>query len=336
MPTNSSTSCRLTPWARSHARATTIMGMGAQLAAMLLFAPLSAVAASCADLGVWPLPMTCEASGARVPIAPSGLEIAYSIDGGATSPRLDRAIARYAPLINGGATQAGRGGAAPLGEAATLSAVSLVISSPDETLSYAAAGAPTYDLSIGSGRATVQVAASSIYGAMHALETLAQLVFGDSNDGDDGGGASLPVLELGDTPTYGHRGLMVDAGRRFTPLPLLERTIDAMAMYKLNVLHLHAADFCRMAVASKAFPELTAGLVGDQAGFLSQVVVVVADHPVSSVSSLNLERASRDAYKVNSVDRSRCVERPSPPQLSPPRPQRSFSHSTCASSRRPT
>ena len=36
-----------------------------------------------------------------------------------------------------------------------------------------------------------------------------------------------------------HRGLLLDTARRFFPLALLESTIDAMAIFKLNVLHLH-------------------------------------------------------------------------------------------------
>ena len=38
----------------------------------------------------------------------------------------------------------------------------------------------------------------------------------------------------------------------------------------MNVLHLHLSDFCRFAVESKVFPELTATLTGNQGGFYTQ------------------------------------------------------------------
>ena len=73
-----------------------------------------------------------------------------------------------------------------------------------------------------------------------------------------------------DAPSYAWRGLMLDAGRRFFPVPLLHNLLDTMAAVKLNVLHLHASDFCRWSVESKLYPNLTASLVGDRAGHYSQ------------------------------------------------------------------
>jgi N-acetyl-beta-hexosaminidase len=45
---------------------------------------------------------------------------------------------------------------------------------------------------------------------------------------------------------------------------------------QMNVLHLHLSDYCRFAVESRVFPELTAGLEsGEQAGFYTQDQVTV-------------------------------------------------------------
>ena len=46
-----------------------------------------------------------------------------------------------------------------------------------------------------------------------------------------GGVAAAPwqLLEIDDSPEFRHRGLMVDVGRRFMPLPLLQRIVDAMS-----------------------------------------------------------------------------------------------------------
>ena len=46
---------------------------------------------------------------------------------------------------------------------------------------------------------------------------------------------------------------MIDAGRRFFPVPLVKNLMDTMAGAKLNVLHLHASDMCRFGVESKLY-----------------------------------------------------------------------------------
>lgn len=44
-------------------------------------------------------------------------------------------------------------------------------------------------------------------------------------------------------------GLMIDVSHHFIPLPLLMRSVDAMEISKMNVLHLHLTD-------SQSFPVL--------------------------------------------------------------------------------
>ena len=60
-----------------------------------------------------------------------------------------------------------------------------------------------------------------------------------------------------DAPDYRHRGVMPDTGRRFWPIPLLLNTLDTMAMNKMNVMHLHASDYCRFSIESHQYPNLT-------------------------------------------------------------------------------
>jgi hexosaminidase len=55
-----------------------------------------------------------------------------------------------------------------------------------------------------------------------------------------------------DSPGYGWRSLMIDTGRRFFPMPLVQNLLDTMAAVKLNVLHLHASDLCRLVACMPA------------------------------------------------------------------------------------
>ena len=70
-------------------------------------------------------------------------------------------------------------------------------------------------------------------------------------------------MTITDSPTFRHRGLMLDAGRRHFPVPLVKTILDGMSASKLNVLHLHLSDFGGFRVQTAQYPELTAGLVDD-------------------------------------------------------------------------
>ena len=53
---------------------------------------------------------------------------------------------------------------------------------------------------------------------------------------------SIPGIDITDAPRFLHRGLHLDVARNFQPPELLEKLLDLMAFYKLNVLHLHLTD----------------------------------------------------------------------------------------------
>jgi hexosaminidase len=69
-------------------------------------------------------------------------------------------------------------------------------------------------------------------------------------------GYYLPEVKINDAPRFKWRGMMVDAARHFLPVDVLKRNIDAMAVVKLNVLHLHLSDDEGFRVESKIFPKL--------------------------------------------------------------------------------
>ena len=89
-------------------------------------------------------------------------------------------------------------------------------------------------------------------GAMHGLETLIQLVQPDGN------GYAIPAVTIHDTPRFRWRGLMVDCGRHFEPVAVIERTLDGMAAVKLNVFHWHLTEDQGFRMQSRIYPKLTA------------------------------------------------------------------------------
>ncbi|MEO8635779.1 MAG: family 20 glycosylhydrolase [Gemmatimonadales bacterium] len=87
-------------------------------------------------------------------------------------------------------------------------------------------------------------------GALHGLETLLQLVTFDS------AGFYLPVVRIDDAPRFRWRGLSLDVGRHFMPLDAVRRTLDGMAVVKLNVLHWHLSDDQGFRIESRRYPKL--------------------------------------------------------------------------------
>jgi len=70
-------------------------------------------------------------------------------------------------------------------------------------------------------------------------------------------GLTLPAIRVVDAPRFGYRGFMLDVARNFHPKAAVLRTIDLLARYKLNVLHLHLTDDEGWRVEIAGLPELT-------------------------------------------------------------------------------
>lgn len=81
----------------------------------------------------------------------------------------------------------------------------------------------------------VTVSASEAAGAFWATRTLLQI----SEQSED---HRLPNGKIIDSPDYAIRGLMLDCGRKFIPMPYLRDLVKIMAYYKMNTLQVHLND----------------------------------------------------------------------------------------------
>ena len=106
----------------------------------------------------------------------------------------------------------------------------------------------SYHLEVSASRA--RLSAANPLGAMHGLQTFLQLVHITPR------GFAVPEVTIDDKPRFPWRGLMVDSGRHFIPLPVILRNLDAMETVKLNVFHWHISDDQGFRAESKAFPLL--------------------------------------------------------------------------------
>jgi hexosaminidase len=106
----------------------------------------------------------------------------------------------------------------------------------------------SYHLEVTPGQ--VELSAPNSLGILHGLETFLQLVRVTPQ------GFALPALTIDDQPRFPWRGLMIDVGRHFMPVDVIERNLDGMEAVKLNVLHWHLSDDQGFRVASRQAPLL--------------------------------------------------------------------------------
>lgn len=130
----------------------------------------------------------------------------------------------------------------------------------------------------------VAIEAASERGVLHALSTLRQLVRREKR------GARLPLIDIDDGPRFPWRGLLLDPARRFLSIEALERTLDGMALAKLDVLHLHLTDDQGFRFAGRAFPELATATGGAYytAGELRGLVEYAADRGIRVVPEIDM------------------------------------------------
>jgi hexosaminidase len=102
--------------------------------------------------------------------------------------------------------------------------------------------------------AGIRIVGVSSAGVFYGLQSLRSLLAPPS----PGRGLVLPALTVVDAPRFGYRGFMLDVARNFQPKAAVLRTLDLLARYKLNVLHLHLTDDEAWRIEIASIPELTA------------------------------------------------------------------------------
>ena len=201
--------------------------------AICLFSAVAASLTASQALDVMPLPAEATVKDGRIRAAASF----FAAKTGFSDARLDGAIARAVAAWEG---RYGRGTGVPTRITIDCKGPGSAVPALSDDESY------TLDIA-DSGLA---LGAPTVAGAMHGLETLVQLLQHDDR------GWYLPEVSIQDRPRFPWRGLMIDVARRWQPVAVIERNIDAMAAVKLNVLHLHLTDDQGFRIESLTHPEL--------------------------------------------------------------------------------
>ncbi len=202
-----------------------------------LLAFVAAMSISAQQPALMPAPAHFAAGQGQL-VLDAGFRVALA---GYTEPRLTEARDRFLATLN---KQTGIlfTPQAPASATLTLKAAgpSAEIQQLGEDESYHLAITPT----------GAELTAPNPLGILHGLQTFLQLVAVTPQ------GFAAPAVTVDDAPRFAWRGLMIDVGRHFQPLPVLERNIDGMEAVKLNVFHWHLSEDQGFRIESKTFPLL--------------------------------------------------------------------------------
>ena len=97
----------------------------------------------------------------------------------------------------------------------------------------------------------VLITSSDEAGAFYARQTLSQMI----TEAD--GVKEVQCCVVNDCPRFSYRGLHFDVSRHFRSLDFLKKQVDAMALYKMNRMHIHLTDAAGWRMQIDAYPRLT-------------------------------------------------------------------------------
>lgn len=166
------------------------------------------------------------------------------------------------------------------------------LTSGDEEL-----GEEGYELTI-SDR-LVHLAANNPAGLMRGIQTLRQLLPAKVEaDNKQQGPWLIATGIIRDFPEYPYRGVMLDVARHFFGVEDVKRYIDHLAMYKMNILHLHLSDDQGWRIEIKSWPNLTkhggsTQVGGGAGGFYTQeefkeIVLYAQDRYITIVPEIDM------------------------------------------------
>lgn len=115
-------------------------------------------------------------------------------------------------------------------------------------------GEEGYEINIsGNG---IKLAAKTAAGAFYAAQTFRQMIWAITS-GKKQPSFEMHQMKIVDEPKYTWRGFHIDISRHCFTKEFILRTIDELAYYKINRLHLHLTDDQGWRIESAQYPDLT-------------------------------------------------------------------------------
>ena len=120
-------------------------------------------------------------------------------------------------------------------------------------------GSEGYDITVDAS--SLQIVAGSPAGLFYGTQTLRQLlpaaIEAEQSETHMASAWTIPPGRIIDHPRFAWRGAMLDVARHFFTVDEVKQTIDLLALYKLNTLHLHLSDDQGWRIQIDSWPNLT-------------------------------------------------------------------------------
>jgi hexosaminidase len=142
----------------------------------------------------------------------------------------------------------------PSNAAAPQGAIALRLGGP------ASLGSEGYELTVSAD--SVRITANAPAGLFHGVQTVRQLlpaaIESQLNQGRRAAAVwTIPAGQITDRPRFAWRGAMLDVARHFFTVDEVKQYIDVLAMYKMNIFHLHLGDDQGWRIQIDSRPKLT-------------------------------------------------------------------------------
>lgn len=137
---------------------------------------------------------------------------------------------------------------------AKLTSISVNVLTDDDTLRLGIDESYTLSITVdGASPPSAVITAPTVFGALHALETFAQLVVYNLTDDS----YSVASADIRDAPRFPFRGVMIDTSRHFISISVIKSVVDVMAAVKLNTLSIHLTDDQSFPLVAPSWPQLS-------------------------------------------------------------------------------
>ncbi|MFW5754892.1 MAG: beta-N-acetylhexosaminidase [Marinilabiliaceae bacterium] len=158
-------------------------------------------------------------------------------------------------------------------------------------------GPESYEMEI--TKDMVRIASTAPAGVFFGIQTMRQLLPAEIES--EGAGKEewyLPTGKIRDWPEYSYRGAMLDVSRHFFDVETVKKVIDYLALYKMNMLHLHLSDDQGWRIEIESWPKLaehggSTEVDGGEGGYYTkedykEIVQYAADHHITVVPEIDM------------------------------------------------